>query len=123
MFPALPSTVWRTSTREPVRPVKGSPPAPGQKQQQQRSAEKAVRLAEPSGQQGEKRREKYLTAKYGSHQMALIRKRLKVEIPKPTVLLQLAEVGHIDRQNFFKVSVALSKLRGRDLMKFPERVI
>ena len=27
-----------------------------------------------------KTREKYLTAKYGSHQMALIRKRLKVEM-------------------------------------------
>jgi hypothetical protein len=29
---------------------------------------------------GEKHREKYLTAKYGAHQMALIRKRLKVEM-------------------------------------------
>ena len=29
---------------------------------------------------GEKKREKYLTAKYGAHQMALIRKRLKVEM-------------------------------------------
>ena len=28
----------------------------------------------------EKHREKYLTAKYGAHQMALIRKRLKVEM-------------------------------------------
>lgn len=28
----------------------------------------------------EKKREKYLTAKYGAHQMALIRKRLKVEM-------------------------------------------
>ena len=28
----------------------------------------------------EKEREKYLTAKYGAHQMALIRKRLKVEM-------------------------------------------
>ena len=28
----------------------------------------------------EKHREKYLTAKYGTHQMALIRKRLKVEM-------------------------------------------
>jgi hypothetical protein len=29
---------------------------------------------------GEKHRKKYLTAKYGTHQMALIRKRLKVEM-------------------------------------------
>ena len=29
---------------------------------------------------GEKKREKFLTAKYGAHQMALIRKRLKVEM-------------------------------------------
>ena len=28
----------------------------------------------------EKEREKFLTAKYGAHQMALIRKRLKVEM-------------------------------------------
>ena len=30
--------------------------------------------------ENEKQREKYLTAKYGAHQMALIRKRLKVEM-------------------------------------------
>ena len=30
--------------------------------------------------ENEKSREKYLTAKYGAHQMALIRKRLKVEM-------------------------------------------
>ena len=30
--------------------------------------------------ENEKHREKYLTAKYGAHQMALIRKRLKVEM-------------------------------------------
>merc|ERR1711902_181884 len=32
------------------------------------------------GDEDEKKREKYLTAKYGAHQMALIRKRLKVEM-------------------------------------------
>jgi len=32
------------------------------------------------GAEDEKKREKYLTAKYGAHQMALIRKRLKVEM-------------------------------------------
>ena len=30
--------------------------------------------------ENERQREKYLTAKYGAHQMALIRKRLKVEM-------------------------------------------
>ena len=33
-----------------------------------------------SGQSDEKKREKFLTAKYGAHQMALIRKRLRVEM-------------------------------------------
>ena len=33
-----------------------------------------------TGKEPGKTREKYLTAKYGSHQMALIRKRLKVEM-------------------------------------------
>jgi hypothetical protein len=42
------------------------------------STSKAVNfVTNPSG---EKKREKYLTAKYGAHQMALIRKRLKVEM-------------------------------------------
>merc|ERR1712127_1077103 len=34
----------------------------------------------PPGQESEKKREKFLTAKYGTHQMALIRKRLRVEM-------------------------------------------
>ena len=34
----------------------------------------------PGAPGGGARREKYLTAKYGAHQMALIRKRLKVEM-------------------------------------------
>ena len=33
-----------------------------------------------SGDAEEKKREKFLTAKYGAHQMALIRKRLRVEM-------------------------------------------
>jgi len=33
-----------------------------------------------TGQDTEKKREKFLTAKYGAHQMALIRKRLRVEM-------------------------------------------
>jgi len=39
---------------------------------------KAVNFRDNS--ENEKEREKYLTAKYGAHQMALIRKRLKVEM-------------------------------------------
>ena len=42
------------------------------------SPNKAVNFS--SSPSGEKKREKYLTAKYGAHQMALIRKRLKVEM-------------------------------------------
>ena len=44
----------------------------------QSSTDKAVNFTPSPG--GEKKREKYLTAKYGAHQMALIRKRLKVEM-------------------------------------------
>ena len=34
----------------------------------------------PGNPGGEKKREKFLTAKYGAHQMGMIRKRLKVEL-------------------------------------------
>ena len=44
----------------------------------QKTPDKAVNFTPNPG--GEKKREKYLTAKYGAHQMALIRKRLKVEM-------------------------------------------
>merc|ERR1711892_527652 len=40
---------------------------------------------------GEKKREKYLTAKYGAHQMALIRKRLKVEMRMFDKLQEICE--------------------------------
>ena len=40
---------------------------------------------------GEKKKEKYLTAKYGAHQMALIRKRLKVEMWMFDQLQELCE--------------------------------
>ena len=50
---------------------------------------KAVNFtANPSG---EKKREKYLTAKYGAHQVALIRKRLKVEMWMFDQLQELCE--------------------------------
>ena len=41
----------------------------------------------------EKKREKYLTAKYGAHQMALIRKRLKVEMWMFDQLQELCQSG------------------------------
>ena len=44
----------------------------------QNTPDKAVNFTPNPG--GEKKREKYLTAKYGAHQMALIRKRLKGEM-------------------------------------------
>ena len=48
----------------------------------------------------EKHREKYLTAKYGAHQMALIRKRLKVEM---WMFDQLQELQDSEvRQNVIK---------------------
>merc|ERR1711892_1311021 len=43
--------------------------------------------------EAEKHREKYLTAKYGAHQMALIRKRLKVEMWMFDQLQELQESG------------------------------
>ena len=43
-----------------------------------KSPSKAVNF--PCDAEGGQRREKYLTAKYGAHQMAMIRKRLKVEM-------------------------------------------
>ena len=46
----------------------------------------------------EKKREKYLTAKYGAHQMALIRKRLKVEM---WIFDQLQELYEKEVRNKF----------------------
>ena len=50
---------------------------------------KAVNFTENP--ESEKHREKYLTAKYGAHQMALIRKRLKVEMWMFDQLQELCE--------------------------------
>ena len=55
------------------------------------------------GAEDEKKREKYLTAKYGAHQMALIRKRLKVEMWIFDNLQELYET---------EVSVSLVDIRG-----------
>ena len=59
----------KTSTSNHSDSVKRSAPS---------TPSKAVNFNENP--ENEKQREKYLTAKYGAHQMALIRKRLKVEM-------------------------------------------
>ena len=58
----------RQYKKAPVNHCKGPPSTPS----------KEVNFS--SNSENEKQREKYLTAKYGAHQMALIRKRLKVEM-------------------------------------------
>jgi len=57
-------------------PIKTKPPNPTKPAQSMQN--KNVNFS--SNGEDEKKREKYLTAKYGAHQMALIRKRLKVEM-------------------------------------------
>ena len=52
-----------------------------------------------SNNEDEKKREKYLTAKYGAHQMALIRKRLKVEM---WIFDQLQELYEKEVRNYFE---------------------
>ena len=79
-----PQTAKNGSYHEPVLPVvkkapmpiKTKPPNPTTPAQSMRN--KNVNFS--SNGEDEKKREKYLTAKYGAHQMALIRKRLKVEM-------------------------------------------
>jgi len=61
----------KTTTAAP--PTKPLPPPPTVPQ----TPNKSVNFGAPPE---EKKREKFLTAKYGAHQMALIRKRLRVEM-------------------------------------------
>ena len=64
--------LYRThNTSKPNRSDSGKKSSPA-------TPNKAVNFSTNS--ENEKHREKYLTAKYGAHQMALIRKRLKVEM-------------------------------------------
>lgn len=53
------------------------------------------------------RREKFLTAKYGSHQMSLIRKRLAVEMWLFDELEKLYESVVSKKFNFFKIEIIL----------------
>ena len=52
----------------------------------------------------EKHREKYLTAKYGAHQMALIRKRLKVEMWMLDKLQEICQSEEGEKNNFLNMS-------------------
>ena len=69
--------------REPVvplaQPVKKPQPVKNTNTRGARDNKNKVNF-NGGGAEDEKKREKYLTAKYGAHQMALIRKRLKVEM-------------------------------------------
>ena len=56
------------------------------------------------GAEDEKKREKYLTAKYGAHQMALIRKRLKVEM---WIFDNLQELYETEVRVLLKISYCL----------------
>jgi len=65
--------------KAPVQPIKQTQqPAPTNNTTAAIMRNKNVNFS--SNGEDEKKREKYLTAKYGAHQMALIRKRLKVEM-------------------------------------------
>ena len=59
---------------------------------------------------GEKKREKYLTAKYGAHQMALIRKRLKVEMWMFDQLQEICE-SEVSKVKGIQMSPMLSIFR------------
>jgi len=57
--------------------------------------------------EGEKKREKYLTAKYGAHQMALIRKRLKVEM---WMFDQLQEILEVETEASNDINIDLDEV-------------
>lgn len=62
----------------PPKPGYAPPPVPPNRQSAPPTPNKTVNFSiDPAN---EKKREKFLTAKYGAHQMALIRKRLRVEM-------------------------------------------
>merc|ERR1739846_196736 len=53
----------------------------------------------------EKKREKFLTAKYGAHQMALIRKRLKVEMWMYDHLQKLFSTEEESKSNYVELDL------------------
>merc|ERR1712106_542784 len=79
------------------------------------TTDKAVNFTPSPG--GEKKREKYLTAKYGAHQMALIRKRLKVEM---WMFDQLQEICDSETESVNEVDIDLDEvldIEDEDLQK------
>ena len=62
----------------------------------------------------EKKREKFLTAKYGAHQMALIRKRLRVEMWMYERLQELYGAVSILSEDFFKKNLLYIKRNVRN---------
>lgn len=68
-------TPYRETAKTVVNVVKKTPVKPSNN-----SSLRSKNVNFNSNGEDEKKREKYLTAKYGAHQMALIRKRLKVEM-------------------------------------------
>ena len=65
----------------PVQPVKKPQPVKNTNTRRESAQSNKNKVNfNGGGAEDEKKREKYLTAKYGAHQMALIRKRLKVEM-------------------------------------------
>ena len=63
------------------------------------------------GQEEGKKREKFLTAKYGAHQMALIRKRLRVEMWMYERLTELYGAVSDQILNYIKNFVVIRKLK------------
>lgn len=72
-------TPYRETAKTVVNVVKKTPVKPAV-QPSNNSSLRSKNVNFNSNGEDEKKREKYLTAKYGAHQMALIRKRLKVEM-------------------------------------------
>ena len=73
-------TPYHETAKTVVNVVKKTPVKPAAQTTNNSSLRSNKNVNFNSNGEDEKKREKYLTAKYGAHQMALIRKRLKVEM-------------------------------------------
>jgi len=82
---------------------------------------------------GEKKREKFLTAKYGAHQMALIRKRLRVEMwmyerltelyGADDIEIDLDEVLDMEDEQDRRVYISeLLRIDGNNIRMSPDRI-
>lgn len=83
--------------------------------------------------EGEKKREKFLTAKYGAHQMALIRKRLRVEMwmyerltelyGADDIEIDLDEVLDMEDEQDRRVYISeLLRIDGNNIRMSPDRI-